>query len=104
MPSTHAYVHFAIDPVGLDSTRAWPTTRSMTTSSVLGGICEYLLQLASLPGQRARERSDQMLELLLDLFVKGPLAEPEADLHPYIAVTIAVTQRAWARAIAGSLR
>ena len=76
----------------------------MTTSSVLGGICEYLLRLASLPGQRARERSDQMLELLLDLFVKGPLAGPEPDLHPYIAVTIAVAACVERGAIAGSLR
>ena len=95
MPSTHAYLHFGIDPVGLGSTRAWPTTRSMTASSVLGGICDYLLQLATIPGPRARERSDQLVALLLDLFVNGPLAEPELDLHPYVAATIAVTQRTW---------
>ena len=95
MTSTHAYVHFGFDPSGLGSTAGWPATRSMSASPVLGGICDYLLQLATTPNQRARERSDQLLELLLDLFLNGPLADPEPVQHDCIAATIRATQRAW---------
>jgi AraC-like DNA-binding protein len=93
--STHAYVHFGIDSIGPGTTHSWPTTRSMTASPVLGGMCEYLLQLATNSSQGARERSNQLLELLLDLFVNGPLIEPEPDLHPYVAATISAAQRVW---------
>ena len=77
MSSTHAYVHFGMELDRLGPTAGWPATRSMTASPVLGGICDYLLQLATTPSQRARERSDQLLGLLLDLFLNGPLADPE---------------------------
>jgi AraC family transcriptional regulator len=101
MSSTHAYVHFGVDQLVLGPTSGWPATRSMTASPVLGGICDYLLQLATTPSQRARERSDQLLELLLDLFLHGPLADPEPALHDYVAATIRAAQRAWS---AGGLR
>ena len=99
--STHAYVHFGIDPAVLGPTSGWPATRSMTASQVLGGICDYLLQQATTPSQSARERSDQLLGLLLDLFLHGPLANPEPGLHDYVATTIRAAQRAWS---AGGLR
>jgi AraC family transcriptional regulator len=95
MSSTHAYVHFGLDQARLGSTAGWPATRSMTASPVLGGICDYLLQLATTPSQRARERSDQLLGLLLDLFLNGPLADPEPVLHACITSTIRAAQRAW---------
>ena len=95
MPSTHAYVHFGLDLSGLGSTADWPPTRSMSASPVLGGICDYLLQLATTPSQRARERSDQLLGLLLDLFLNGPLADSEPVLHDCVTTTIRAAQRAW---------
>jgi AraC family transcriptional regulator len=93
--STHAYVHFGIDPAALGPTDGWPATQSMTASPVLGGICDYLLQLATIPSRRARARSDQVLELLLDLFLNGPFADPEPVLHDYVVATIRAAQRAW---------
>jgi AraC family transcriptional regulator len=95
MSSTHAYVHFGVDQSMLGPTDGWPAIRSMTASPVLGGICDYLLQLATTPSQRARERSDQLLCLLLDLFLNGPLADPEPVLHDYVRSTIRAAQRAW---------
>ena len=95
MSSTHAYIHFGIQAAGLGSTAVWPATRSMTASPVLAGICDYLLQLATIPSQRARERSDQLLELLLDLFLNGPLTDPEPVLHDYVGTTIRAAQTAW---------
>jgi AraC family transcriptional regulator len=99
--TTHAYVHFGLDPAELGSTTRWPATRSMTASPVLGGICDYLMQLATTPSRRARERSDQLLGLLLDLFLNGPLADPESVLHDYVKTTIRAAQGAWS---AGGLR
>jgi AraC-like DNA-binding protein len=101
MSSTHAYVHFGLDQTRLGSTAGWPATRSMTASPVLGGICDYLLQLATTPSQRARERSDQLLGLLLDLFLNGPLADSEPVLHDCITSMIRAAQLAWS---AGNLR
>lgn len=101
MSSTHAYVHFGIDTAVLGPTSGWPATRSMTASPVLGGICDYLLQLATTPSQSARERSDQLLGLLLDLFLHGPLADPEPVLHDHVVTTIRAAQHAWS---AGGLR
>ena len=63
---------------GLGPTAGWPTTRSMTASPVLGGICDYLLQLSTTPNQSARERSDQLLGLLLDHLPERPPGRPGA--------------------------
>jgi AraC-like DNA-binding protein len=67
----------------------------MAASPVLGGICDYLLQLATIPSQQARDRSDQLLELLVDLFVNGPVTDPQPVLHDCITRTIRAAQRAW---------
>jgi AraC-like DNA-binding protein len=94
--STHAYLHFELAEPGLSiPEEMWPATRSLVTSPVLSGICDYLLELARIPGGAARARSDQLLGVLLDLFVSGPLGEPEASLHPCVAAVIECVHHAW---------
>jgi AraC family transcriptional regulator len=94
--STHAYVHFQLaEPWRTTPEADWPDTRSLATSPVLSGICDYLLELGRMPGSAAQDRSDQLLGLLLDLFVTGPLGEPEPSLHPSVQATMECAHRAW---------
>jgi len=96
-PSRHAYLHFAVtDRRGLPDEAAWPTTRTFGATPVLEGLCAYLLELAGQESQRARALSDQVLELLLDVFLTGPLAQPEHQLPPVVAAVVDHVGRTWA--------
>jgi AraC family transcriptional regulator len=80
-PSTHAYVHFEL--TGHDhetGVLSWPEVRSMAELPVLDGCCRYLLQLAGDPSRAAVDRRNQVIEMMLDIFVNGPVptAEPTA--------------------------
>jgi AraC-like DNA-binding protein len=95
-PSTHAYVHFDLEPQQAPLGPDWPATRSLAENPALDGLCGYLLQLSGMPGEPARRRSHQMVSVLLDLFVRGPVATPE----PLPAALVAVTDHvrtAWDR-------
>lgn len=74
-PSTHAYVHFAVDlPAGDLRPHDWPLTRPLHPDGPLAGLCSYLLDLTRAGDPAAgRVRSRQVLELLWDVFVNGPV-------------------------------
>lgn len=94
--STHAFVHFQLaQPGGLGPQSTWPTTRSLAARPVLAGICSYLLQLSTQESAAARSRSDQLIGLLLDLFVTGPFEDPQPTLHPYAAAVQQYARSAW---------
>ena len=92
--SSHAYVHFAVaSPAELPSPDTWPATRSLMDVPILGAICGYLLDLAGQQSELARARSDELVRLLLDLFVTGPFDEPRPSLpDSLVAVTDHVRQ------------
>ena len=96
-PTRHAWAHLRVDdPAGLPDPACWPLTRSLTGSPVLGGLCDYLIELADQPLATARRRSDQLLALLLDLFVRGPLAEPPPPTTtPVVGAAIDAARRIW---------
>jgi AraC family transcriptional regulator len=72
----HAWAHFRVQDDGpLPAPDTWPLVRSMSAAPVLDGLCSYLIGLGSQPSPASRQRSDQLLSLLLDLFVRGPLEE-----------------------------
>ena len=86
--STHAYVHFGL--AGVDHLRpARPTVRSFAALPVLDGICHYLLQLAGDRSAESAARRDQLLELMVDIFVAGPVPAGGARVLPQIVITIA---------------
>jgi AraC family transcriptional regulator len=94
--STHAYVHFQLAKAGgLGPESTWPKIRSLASCPVLAGICAYLLDLAGQESVAARSRSDQLVGLLLDLFVTGPFEEPDQALHPYVVAVQQYARRAW---------
>lgn len=95
-PSTHAYVHFALTAVD-HLPEPWPAVRSLSALPVLDGICRYLLQLAGDPSAESAARRDQLLELMTDIFVTGPIPRGDPGL-PQIMITIAGQVRAdWDR-------
>lgn len=96
--SSHAYVHFRLaEPVPhLGSQEDWPTLRSLPGHPVLDGLCSYLLQLAQHPSAPARMRTDQLIGLLLDLFVAGPHDGSVQRLPDQLARVAAQVRRVWA--------
>jgi AraC family transcriptional regulator len=95
-PSTHAYVHFGIDHIAvLGSPEGWPTTRDLSGLPVVAGLCDYLLELAGHESALARARSDQLVALLLDLYVRGPLESQPDRLQPLVAGAASHVRARW---------
>jgi AraC family transcriptional regulator len=95
--SRHAWAHFRVtDPAALPDPRTWPVTRDMAAAPVLSGLCRYLEVLGGQQSEAARLRSDQLIGLLLDLFVRGPLDEPAAALPELVAASASAAARLWA--------
>jgi AraC-like DNA-binding protein len=71
--SSHAFVHFeAPDLSPYPALEDWPSVRDMPHGGVLSGLCGYLIDLAGgVPGESA-SRTDDIVRLLLDLFIRGP--------------------------------
>lgn len=93
----HAWAHLRVeDRASLPEPGTWPLVRSMSAAPVLDGLCTYLIELGRQSSPDARSRSDQLLGLLLDLFVRGPLEEPASSEPAAVVTAAAVTQRIWA--------
>ena len=95
-PSRHAWVHFDVtDPAGLDDHPAWPLVRSLTDSPLLGALSDHLLGLAGQQSTDARQRSAQLIALLLDLFVCEPVEAPPARLPAHLHAALSEVRRTW---------
>lgn len=95
--SRHAWAHFRVTgPADLPDPRVWPLTRDMRSAPVLASLCRYLEVFGGQQSSAARQRSDQLLGLLLDLFVRGPLDEPAAALPELVAAAAGAAARLWA--------
>jgi AraC-like DNA-binding protein len=103
--SSHAYIHFDVDHDVEARPHGWPLTRPLADHDPLHGLCRYLLDLASVGEQPERRRSDQVVEMLLDLFLTGPFpragAEPPvpAGLMPALDHVWTVWETAGVRAV-----
>lgn len=95
--STHAYVHFTVrGSERLGPRASWPKVRDMTAAPVLSGLTSYLLELAKLSGEEAARRTDELLALLLDLFVAGPFgSSPLEGLPDPLIKIIDATRSIW---------
>jgi AraC-like DNA-binding protein len=95
--STYGYAHFTTANIEhLGPRTSWPKVRDMTAAPVLGGLTTYLLELAELAGEQAARRTDQLLALLLDLFVTGPFgSSPLAGLPDALIAIIDATRTVW---------
>lgn len=96
--STHAYVHFTVtDPTGLPAESEWPSVRSMSQLTMLDGLSSYLLSLAGDGSAAAQRRSDELVRLLLDVFVTGPLPESGQRWPEPVTVIVEHVRRIWER-------
>lgn len=92
--STHAYAHFTVSGADrLGPRESWPRVRDLSAAPVLSGLTTYLLELAELTGERAAERTDQLLALMLDLFVTGPFGSSPMEGLPDVLITIVEATR-----------
>jgi AraC-like DNA-binding protein len=87
----HAYVHFQLDTDG----SGWPMVRQLASEDPLAGLLRYLIWLGSATPSGWRERGADVLDLLVDTFVRGPLPESEAPLPPAIVAVAAHLRRIW---------
>jgi AraC family transcriptional regulator len=95
--SRHAFVHFQFCSSEPEEGEAdWPLRRSLTSNPVLAGLCGYLLDLAASGAAIAQSRTDDVLALLLDLFVAGPLeGELAAPLSPAVLLALEHVRKVW---------
>lgn len=96
--TAHAYVHFDVElPASHEETSSWPLLRPMLGNPPLEGLCSYLLSLAGMDHPGARARSDQVVGMLLDIFVNGPLpGEVQSRLQPRLMPAVDHVRAAWA--------
>jgi AraC family transcriptional regulator len=97
VPSRHAWAHFRVDDPGRLAGTKWPLTRNLAGSPVLSGICSYLLDLAALGTEESRSRSQELIGVLLELFVSGPVDDPLPAWSEHIVTAVEAVRRIWRR-------
>ena len=96
VPSRHAYLHFTLDAAPTD-TSSWSDVRSLVQHPVLAGICDYLVDLGGEPATIAGARTEEMIGVLLDLFVRGPLPAATPTASPALAALAGHVRESWTR-------
>jgi AraC-like DNA-binding protein len=92
-PSAHAFVHFELPHV-IDAS-SWPRTRAMSDCPPLGALANALVDIALAGERTAHRRTEQMIGLMLDLFLDPPL--PSAGAGPDVTDRAIMAVRArWA--------
>ena len=96
--SAHAFVHLEIqDPALLAPLATWPLTQSLKEHPVLAGLCDHLVALAQLRESAADIRSRELLALLVDLVVTGPLPPRGSAIRaPVVAAALEAVRTRWA--------
>lgn len=74
----HGFVHFTLDRElpGLHLDQA-PVRRIGHHGDPLSGLCDYLVWLGRAPWPGTRDRAHQVIELMVSVFVAGPLPDPD---------------------------
>jgi AraC family transcriptional regulator len=92
-PTRHAYLHFRLDGrlPGLPDPARWPLVRRLPDDDPLRPLLRYLLRVGE-------DRSTgEVLGLVLTLFVRGPLPDPDDErLPPPLEGLLEHVRRAWA--------
>jgi AraC family transcriptional regulator len=91
-PTRHAYLHFRLegDLPRLPDPALWPLVRRLPDDDPLRPLLRYLLKVGE-------DRStEEVLRLLLTLFVQGPLPDRDGErLPPHLDGLLAHVRRAW---------
>lgn len=96
--SQHGYAHFDLLDTGtLPPQDTWPIVREVAAESPVPGLIRYLLWLATEPADGWRERAEEILALLVSLFVSGPWPEtaPGQQLPSQLEAVLDHIRRCW---------
>jgi AraC family transcriptional regulator len=99
VPTRHAYLHFRLDGrlPRLPDPALWPLVRALPGDDPLRPLLRYLLDLSEDRSRDHRRTVEDVLRLLLVLFVEGPLPDPEGrPLPPHLDTLLGFVRRAWA--------
>lgn len=101
--SQHGYAHFdVLDRGALPPEDSWPIAREVSPDGPVPAMIRYLLWLVKEPAESWRERAEEILALLVSLFVRGPL--PDSSLkHQFPPQLEAVLEHVRSRWGAGEL-
>jgi AraC family transcriptional regulator len=102
-PTRHAYLHFELagplpelpDPAG------WPLVRTLPGDDPLRPLLRYVLNLDKQPARtdQHQQTTQEVLRLLLTLFVQGPLpGQDERRLPPHLDTLLEFVCHAWSPA------
>ena len=97
-PTRHAYLHFRL--VGrlawLPDPARWPLVRTLPDHDPLRPLLRYLLNLCKDHPGSHQQTVQEVLRLLVTLFVQGPLPDSdEQQLPPHLDTLLAFVRRAW---------
>jgi AraC family transcriptional regulator len=97
-PTRHAYLHFEL--VGqlpqLPDPARWPLVRTLPDDDPLRPLLRYLLSLGGHRSGTHQQTTQEILGLLLTLFVQGPLPDHDQQgLPPHLDTLVAFVRRAW---------
>jgi AraC-like DNA-binding protein len=95
--STHAWVHFSlVEETAAGGTTDWPLTRHLRDADLLPGLCSYLVALGECDEPGAAERSEEVLGLLVDVLVRGPLPRPGVSVRsPVVRAALDHVRQHW---------
>ena len=97
-PTRHAYLHFALigQPGQLPDPARWPLVRTLPDDDPLRPLLRYLLGLGEHRSGTHQQTTQEVLRLLLTLFVQGPLPDQDQQrLPPPLDTLVACVRRAW---------
>jgi AraC family transcriptional regulator len=98
-PTRHAYLHFELAGrlPQLPDPACWPLARTLPDDDPLRPLLRYLLGLGTRGCATHPETTEQVLRLLLSLFVRGPLpGHDQQRLPPHLDMLLKFVRRAWA--------
>jgi AraC family transcriptional regulator len=97
-PTRHAYLHFRLDGrlSRLPDPDLWPLVRTLPGDDPLRPLLRYLLDLGEDRARDQRLTVEEVLRLLLTLFVLGPLPDRGGELAPpHLEALLEYVRRAW---------
>jgi AraC family transcriptional regulator len=98
-PTRHAYLHFRLDGclAWLPDSARWPLVQTLPDDDPLRPLLRYVLSLGEHRSSTHQQTTQEVLRLLLTLFVRGPLPDhDEQRLPPHLDTLAAFVRHAWA--------